>query len=123
VAALEKIDEQIGKVMAALDDNGLRDKTAVLITSDHGGAGRGHGTTSAGAAPDDARTQHIPWILCGPGIRRGYDLSQDARLQVHTVDTFATLCYLLGLDPGDEIDGKPVALAIESPGQLLQDAK
>ena len=123
VAALEKIDEQVGKVMAALDESGLRDKTAVLITSDHGGAGRGHGTTSAGAAPEDPRNQHIPWILSGPGIRRGYDLSQDARLQIHTVDTFATLCYLLGLQPGEDIDGKPVTLAIESPGQLLQDAK
>jgi arylsulfatase A-like enzyme len=125
ITALEGIDEQIGKVIAALGQAGLRDKTAVLVTSDHGGAGRGHGTTSAGAAPEDPRNQHIPWVLNGPGIRKGYDLSRDARLQIHTVDTFATLCYLLGLEPQGDIDGKPVKLAVEGQQEqlLIKDAK
>lgn len=123
VAALENIDTQIGKVIAAVDDAKLRERTAILITADHGGAGRGHGTTSAGAAPDDPRNQHIPWILNGPGIRKGYDLSQDARLRINTVDTFSTLCYLLGLQPNGAIDGKPVTLVVDNPGQLLHSAK
>lgn len=123
VKALENIDAQIGKVVSAIDSSNMRDKTVILITADHGGAGRGHGTSSAGASPDDARNQHIPWIIKGPGIRKNYDLSQDARLRINTVDTFSTLCYLLGLQPQGAIDGKPVTLMIDNPGQLLQDAK
>jgi hypothetical protein len=124
VEMLEGIDVQIGKIVDTLEDLGLRDNTVILITSDHGGQGRGHGISSGSTAPpDDPRSQHIPWILSGPGIRKNYDLSQDPRLHVRTMDTFATLCHLLGLQPDGEIDGKPVTLAIEAPQQLLQDAK
>ena len=124
VAALEGIDAQIGKLLAALDELQLRDKTVILLTADHGGQGRGHGISSGGmASPDDPRSQHIPWILSGPGIRKNYDLSQDPRLHVRTMDTFATLCFLLGLQPDGPIDGKPITLAVEEPQQLLQDAE
>jgi hypothetical protein len=39
------------------------------------------------------------------------------------MDTFATLCYLLGLQPEGNIDGKPVVLAIEQRGELLEKSK
>ena len=124
LAALEGIDAQIGRLLAALDELQLRDKTVILLTADHGGQGRGHGISSGGmASPDDPRSQYIPWILSGPGIRKNYDLSQDPRLHVRTMDTFATLCFLLGLQPDGKIDGKPITLAVEEPQQLLQDAK
>lgn len=123
VAALEKIDAQLGKVLAALDDNHLRDKTVILITADHGGAGRGHGISGGGASPDDPRSQHIPWIIAGPGIRKNYDLSQDPKLIIRQMDTAATLLYLLGVRPEGEIEGKPVMLALEKRGELLQSSK
>jgi arylsulfatase A-like enzyme len=123
VTALENIDVQIGKIFAALDEHHLRDKTVILVTSDHGGAGRGHGIAGGGAPPDDPRSQHIPWIIAGPGIRRNYDLSQDPTLVVHQMDTFAMLCYLMGIQPQGEIDGKPVLLALEKRGELLQSSK
>jgi arylsulfatase A-like enzyme len=124
VAALELIDEQIATVVNAIDDAGLRDETAILVTSDHGGAGRGHGISSGGlAAPDDPRSQHIPWILVGPGIRKNYDLSQDPTLHIRTMDTFATLCHILGLQHDTPIDGKPIVGAFEQRDQLLLDDK
>jgi predicted AlkP superfamily pyrophosphatase or phosphodiesterase len=123
VAALEKIDVQLGKVFAALDENDLRDKTVILLTADHGGAGRGHGISGGGAAPDDPRSQHIPWVIAGPGIRKNYDLSQDPKLIVRQMDTAATLLYLLGVQPEGEIEGKPVLLALEKRGELLQSSK
>jgi arylsulfatase A-like enzyme len=123
VAALEKIDEQLGKVFVALEANHLREKTVILLTSDHGGAGRGHGISGGGAPPDDPRSQHIPWIIAGPGIRKNYDLSQDPKLIVRQMDTAATLLYLLGVAPEGEIEGKPVMLAVEKRGELLQSSK
>lgn len=114
VEALADIDAQLGKLLAALDELQLRDKTVIVISADHGGAGRSHGG-------EDARSQHIPWVVNGPGIRSGYDLTQDARLQVHTEDTFATVCYLLGLDPGAGVEGKAVEQVVAK-DELLGDA-
>jgi arylsulfatase A-like enzyme len=87
----------------------LLDSTVVLVTSDHGGAGRTHG-------PDDPRSREIPWIIAGPGIRGNLDLTTDADLDIRTEDTFATLCYLLGIDVPQPIDGRPVTqILIDEP--------
>ncbi len=34
--SVEQDDEQVGRVLAALDDSGLRDETLVVYSSDHG---------------------------------------------------------------------------------------
>ena len=38
---VEAMDRQIGRVMQALDSNGLTENTIVIFTSDNGGAERG----------------------------------------------------------------------------------
>lgn len=101
LAQLTKTDAQIALVFAALDRAGLRGSTVVLLTADHGGQGKGHGA-------DDMRSRHIPWVVAGPGVKPGYDLTQDAKLQVNTEDTGATVCWLLGLPQQPYFDGKPV---------------
>jgi len=50
----------------------------------------------------------IPWIATGPGVCRAVDLTMDAQLTVRTEDTFATLCYVLGITPPKAVDGQPV---------------
>lgn len=106
IAAIENADSQLARIFAALEQADMRRTTAVILTADHGGAGLSHG-------PDDARSRHIPWIIVGPGIRRGYDLTQIAELEVRTEDSAATLCYLLGLPQQSDFDGKPVVAAFE----------
>jgi hypothetical protein len=59
------------------------------------------------------RSRHIPWIVAGPGVRKGYDLTQTSSLQVNTEDTCATVCWLLGLPQQPYFDGKPVTAAFE----------
>jgi phosphopentomutase len=104
IAAVERADVQLGRVLAAIDQAKLKTTTALIVSADHGGAGRTHG-------PDDARSRHIPWILVGPGVRRGYDLTQFEYLVIRTEDTAATVCYLLGLPRAKAFDGKPVLAA------------
>lgn len=100
--AIEEADRSIGRLLAALDEMNLTDSTLVIVTADHGGAGRTHG-------PDDARSRHIPWIAAGPGLVRGVDLTIYSKLVVNTEDTFATTCWLLGIPPSvADLDGKPV---------------
>ncbi len=100
LAAASGIDVQLGKVLQALAVAGLRDNTAIIVSADHGGAGRNHG-------PNDTRSRHIPWILAGPGVKHGFDLTQIDAREVRTEDTAATVCYLLGLQCG-KLDGNPV---------------
>ena len=109
LAVISAADRHIGAVLAALDRTNLRDNTAVLVTADHGGAGKGHGHVG----PDDARSLHIPWIISGPGVRHGYDLTQIGTLQVNTEDTCATACWLLGIPQPAHFDGKPIHQVVD----------
>ena len=108
MAALHDADTCIGRILAALDRAKMTDSTFVLVTSDHGGAGRGHG-------PDDPRSRHIPWICVGPGIRRGLDLTTYGDLQIDTEDTFSTACYLLGIPVLKRVEGKPITQIVDRP--------
>lgn len=99
--AIAIADHCVGRLLTALRKRGLLDSTEVLVTSDHGGAGKSHG-------PDDPRSRHIPWIIAGPGVRQDFDLTRDANLVVHTEDTFATLAAMLGISSPEPIDGHPV---------------
>ena len=53
------------------------------------------------------RSHEIPWIASGPGIPPGHDLDRES-ITVRTEDTFATVCWLLGLTPSRPVDGRPV---------------
>lgn len=107
-AVIARADASVGRILAALRQAGLRASTLVIVTSDHGGAGLGHG-------PDDPRARNIPWIAAGPGVRAGYDLTQAPGLMLRTEDTCATACYVLGLPIMPYFDGKPVIQAFENP--------
>lgn len=108
-AAIQNADAAVGQVMDAIQQAGLTESTILIVTADHGGAGKSHG-------PDDPRCRHIPWICHGPGVRKALDLTGDADLEVRTEDTFATACWLLGI-PLDlkRIDGRPVVSAFTTP--------
>ncbi|HEV8603922.1 MAG TPA: ectonucleotide pyrophosphatase/phosphodiesterase [Tepidisphaeraceae bacterium] len=104
--AVERADQSLGVVLAALRHAGIRESTAIILSSDHGGAGYSHGV-------DDARSRNIPWIISGPGIRKNIDLTTKDTLVVNTEDTFATACYLLNIPMDEEIDGKAVLQVLE----------
>lgn len=106
LAAIQRIDAILQKVLDALKARGVLDETLVIVSSDHGGAGKNHGA-------DDDRSRYIPWIASGPGVRRGYDLTRDAELHIRTEDTFATACYWLKIKPPGRIDGTAVRAIFE----------
>lgn len=112
VAAIESIDANLGQLFQALADAKIADKTLVILSADHGGAGLTHG-------PEDPRSRHIPWIVRGPGIRKGVDLTRYGDLDVRTEDTFAMSCYALGIPLPKGTDGKPVREALETHGEML----
>ncbi len=103
---IEKIDAALGKLLDEVKSLGLADATAVIVSADHGGSGKTHGA-------NDPRSLYIPWIASGPGIRRNFDLTNLRDLTINTTDTFATACFLLGLDYDPTIDGKPIYQIVE----------
>ena len=112
MAAIEQSDECVGQLVRALDELRLRDSTMILLTADHGGAGRTHG-------PEDPRSRTIPWIVNGPGIRKGFDLTRQGDLDVETYDTFTTTCQMLGIRIERRVRGRFVSQILEQ-RELLQ---
>jgi len=104
--AVERADRCVGRILEALRHRDLLDSTVVLITADHGGSGKSHGA-------DVPRSHEIPWIVSGPGIMKGHDLHEDS-IAVRTEDTFATICWLLGIQPPKAIDGRPVVEILDT---------
>lgn len=107
--AIGVADTSIGRVLGALRDQHLIDSTLVIVSSDHGGAGKSHGK-------DDPRSRFIPWIAAGPGVCANLDLTIDANLNVRTEDTFATAAYVLGIAAPKPVDGRPVTQIFCAPG-------
>jgi predicted AlkP superfamily pyrophosphatase or phosphodiesterase len=88
--AVSKADELIGDMLSALQENGLWESSFVLVTSDHGGKGRGHG----GDSPEEVT---IPWILFGPGI----PVNLEIKSHISTIDTAPTIAHCLGATTPD----------------------
>jgi hypothetical protein len=103
--ALREGDAALADILAALDKNGMRETTLVIVTADHGGHGKDH---------DGTRMEDylIPWIASGPGI-----VSGELTYPIKTMDTAATAAYALGLPFQPEWDGIPVYQAFGQPQQ------
>lgn len=100
-ANVEYMDKLVGRIIAALEELGLRDNTIVMFTGDNGTGGNGKGqTTELGA--------RVPMIINGPG------LVQPLGVCYHLVDlsdVFPTLVELGGakLPEGHIVDGHSFA--------------
>ena len=100
--AISTADAAIAHVFSRLEEAGLAHDTACLLTADHGGHGHGHGED----CPEDMT---IPWVLTGPGIKRGAQLSTPVRIY----DTAPTIAHLLGLHIPADWQGQAVTEAWE----------
>jgi len=102
-AAVTQIDQYLGEILKTLDETGLLGQTIILVTADHGGLGLKHGEN---LMPDI----EIPWIISGPGIRRGIEIASP----VNTYDTAPTVAYVLGLSQPSCWLGKAMLPCFES---------
>ncbi|MBE7551859.1 MAG: alkaline phosphatase family protein [Anaerolineales bacterium] len=95
--AVSMTDSLIGEIVAALQEQDYLSQTLLIITSDHGGSGRRHGSDS----PEDTT---IPWLAVGPGVPAGVVLPGE----ITTYDTAATALSALRVPIPPEWDGRPV---------------
>ena len=82
----------------------MLEQTVLIVTSDHGGVGKGHG----GATMAEIE---IPWIIAGPGVTPAKELTSF----VNIYDTAATVAHVFGLTAPDCWIAKPVLEAFETP--------
>ncbi len=95
--SIEDVDAKIGELLNALDKAGLYEETHIIVISDHGGVGYGHGGESM------AEIQ-VPWLIKGPGIIKNRLIAEP----VNTYNTASTIAYLFGLQQHEHWIGKPV---------------
>jgi hypothetical protein len=53
----------------------------------------------------------IPWIIAGPGVQPGTDLSN---VEINVMDTAATVLWALGIELPEDMTGRVVLEAFES---------
>jgi predicted AlkP superfamily pyrophosphatase or phosphodiesterase len=98
--AFARCDDALGTVLDTLKQTGLARSTALILSADHGGHDKTHGTNR----PDDVL---IPWIAFGSGIRHRRIIEP-----VYTCDTAATALHLLGISVPADWEGRPVQSAL-----------
>lgn len=83
--AVRRADGAVGALLKAADGALGAGNYTVIVTADHGGHGRDHGS-------DDPQDTTIPWIIWGKGVAPNAELPS-----IKTVDTSATVLWLLGV--------------------------
>ena len=109
-AMLEQLDTCIGRVLAALEKNGLTEKTVVVFMSDNGGlsTSEGHPTSNlplrGGKGWPYEGGVRVPWIVCAPGVTKP---GSTCDAPVISTDYYPTLLELAGLPakPEQHLDG------------------
>lgn len=95
--AARRADAAVAQVLRSADAAFGSGNYTVIVTADHGGHGRNHGS-------DDPRDMTIPWIVWGRGVVTGQYLGTGIR----TMDTAATVLWLLGVEAPATFAGVPV---------------
>jgi choline-sulfatase len=99
------MDEQLGLLFETLENLGVMDDTAIIISGDHGEAMGEHGIYGDHVCADEA-VHNIPMIVKWPGS----ELEDVERLDlVYNVDLTATICDLLGVPVPGRWDGRSFA--------------
>jgi arylsulfatase A-like enzyme len=109
-ASITEIDQQIGRLIAKLEDNDALEDTIIIFTSDHGemlGA-RGLYTKNISALEE---VYNIPLIMAGPGIPKGH--ISKARVGLH--DLCPTILELTDCEPIQNPDSRSFAPIFSNP--------
>jgi len=106
---VEKVDGNIGKILAALRQRGVEKRTIMVFTSDHGDHCGGHGLPFKGPAMYDELVR-IPLAISFHGrISTGKGIDE----LVVNVDLLPTLCDLAGLPGPKRIHGRSLTPLLE----------
>lgn len=96
-------DEQIGRVLAVLEQRGFAENTVVVYAADHGLSVGSHGLL--GKQNVYEHSQGAPLIFAGPGIPKG----RSSQAFTYLLDIYPTVCALTGVEAPSNLDGFDLA--------------
>lgn len=108
-ALITHMDEQIGKILEALEATGKADSTYIFFTADHGLAVGHHGLL--GKQNMYEHSMRVPFIVKGPGVSAGATVETPIYLQ----DIMPTTLELAGVAVPDHVDYKSLLPLMEDP--------
>jgi len=93
------LDEQIGRVVGALEKTGHAQNTVVVFAADHGLALGSHGLLGKQSLYE--HSMKCPLVVAGPGVPAG----KSSAAFTYLFDLFPTVCDLAGVKPPDKLAG------------------
>jgi len=114
-ASVTYMDAQVGKVLNALDQAHLTDKTIIIFTSDHGYHLGEHDFWAKVSLRDESAG--VPLIICVPGKKPAVCHSL-----VELIDLYPTMASLCGLKVPSHVQGKDISKLLDDPEQEVREA-
>ncbi len=111
------VDEQIGRVVEAVDRY-CGDDTAVIFTTDHGDHAGAHGLLAKGPTMYEEIIR-TPLLIRAPGVVNPGGVSDSLISHIHLPPT---ICGLLGVDPHEQFQGIDAAPLLGDPAAEITDA-
>lgn len=115
-ASITAVDRELGRLLDALDMNGLAEETIVTYTSDHGDLLYSHGNNQKGTPHEEAAG--IPFIIRWPDEILA-EATTDSLLSI--ADVAPTLLGLSGVDIPDAMEGRDLSANIRNPSLVGPD--
>lgn len=112
------VDEQIGRVLATLDELDLSDNTIVVFTTDHGEFCFEHGMVKKDLVLLESLL-HVPFLLSWPGVVEPSDIRE---AMVEEVDVMQTVLDLVGVAPPLGVQGRSFAALLRGETDSHRDA-
>jgi len=126
-AMVESVDDAVGKIMAALDELGLAERTVVIFTSDNGGllGSTDNAPLRSGKGFPYEGGIRVPLVVRWPGV---VEAGSTCDVPAISVDLFPTLLQIAGRVPSGwlpedrPIDGVSLLPVLKQTGGLKRDA-
>ncbi|WP_146400927.1 sulfatase [Planctomycetes bacterium CA13] len=119
LACVSYVDAQIGRMIEALEEAGVRDNTIIILWSDHGYHLGEMGLWCKATNYEIAtRVPMMIWTPDMPSSSRG--ATTDALVEL--VDMYPTLCDLVGIDQPSHLEGTSFKPLLEDPEQKWKTA-
>lgn len=110
------LDEQIGRILAALEQSGRATNTLIIYAADNGLALGSHGLLGKQSVFE--HSMRVPLIWVGPGIPQG----KSTRAFTYLLDIFPTLCDTLGIPPPAGLEGESLRPLWEGTKDRVRDS-
>ena len=114
-AAVSFMDAQVGKVLDALEQSGVRDRTIIVFTSDHGYHLGEHDFWAKVSLHDESA--RVPLLISVPGKKPAVCHSL-----VELLDLYPTVSSLCGLDVPQRLQGIDISKLLDDPKHEVRSA-